>query len=334
MSAPGSPRVGDVARAAGVSAQTVSNVMNNRGRFSDDARQRVLAAAHKLGYVPNRNARSLRLRRSRQIGIHMSSQDLDVHNPFAISLLRALIEAADKVDHQIVVFTHRRDTPPEPRTFAGHGVDGYVLFNSGPADPRPAILTELSIPFALMGRTAPGLPQTWVDIDNAAAMATLVDYLVIKGHRSFAYAEYDTDAYWMTERLTGARNRLREHGIKLAESDVVVDSPDAVRTAVQRMLARKHRPSVIMHGSDTLAVATHKAAVQAGLTPGQDIAITGFFETLEDLAELEPPLTSVHVALPRVAALIIDRIITEIEHGPTGSPGTILDTTISVGGSA
>ena len=333
MSTPAPPRVGDVARLAGVSAQTVSNVLNGRGRFSEDARERVLAAAAQLGYVPNRSARSLRLQRSRQLGIHMTSQDLDVRNPFSIVLLRALIEAAEQVDHQIVVFAHQRDTPPVPRDFAGRGMDGYVLFNSGPKDQRPAILTELGIPFALMGRTAPNLPQNWVDIDNAAAMAKLVDYLVDKGHRSFAYAGYDDIEYWLIDRLTGTRNRLREHSITLRESDIMIGSFDEVKTAVRHILTHKRRPSVIMHGSDSLAVATHETAAELGLTPGQDIAITGF-AALESRVDLHPPLTSVRLPLTEAATHIVNRIITEIEQGPTNAPGILIDTTISIGGSA
>ncbi|HYU84111.1 MAG TPA: LacI family DNA-binding transcriptional regulator [Kribbellaceae bacterium] len=328
-----SPRVGDVARAAGVSAQTVSNVMNGRGRFSDETRQRVLAAADQLGYIPNRSARSLRLQRSRQLGIHMTSQDLDVRNPFSIALLRALIEAGENVDHQIVVFTHQRDTPPEPRDFAGRGMDGYVLFNSGPQDPRPHILAELGIPFALLGRTAPDLPQTWVDVDNRVAMARLVDYLVGEGHRSFAYVGYQDDAYWVVDRLEGTRERLRDHGIELKDSDIILGTFDGVKNRVRHLLARKNRPSVIVHSSDSLAVATHELAFHTGLVPGRDIAITGF-DAVESQVQLDPPLTSVRLPLPDAAARIVGRVLTEIEQGPTRAPGVLIDTTIQFGGSA
>lgn len=333
MSTTAPPRVGDVARAAGVSAQTVSNVMNGRGRFSEETRQRVREAADSLGYIPNRSARSLRLQRSRQLGIHMTSNDLDVRNPFNIALLRAMIEAGEEVDHQIVVFTHQRDTVPVARDFAGRGMDGYVLFNSGPSDPRPHILAELGIPFALMGRTAPDLPQTWVDIDNRVAMARLVDYLVDKGHRSFAYVGYQDDAYWVIDRLEGTRDRLREHGLELRDNDVVIGTYDSVRPRVRRMLARRNRPSVIVHSSDSLAVVTHEAATHSGLRPGTDVAITGF-DAVPTQVELDPPLTSVRIPLPEAAAHVVRRVITEIENGQTDAPGILIDTEISLGGSA
>lgn len=325
--------VGDVAREAGVSAQTVSNVMNGRGRFAEETRQRVLVAAERLDYVPNRIARNLRLQRSHQLGIHMSSQDLDVRNPFSINFLRALIEAGEAVDHQIVVFTHHGDAPPVPRDFTGRGVDGYVLCNSGPGDPRPTILADLGIPFALMGRTAPDLPQTWVDIDNAAAMAQLVDYLISKGHRSFGYVSYDDDAYWNADRLAGVRSRLRDHGVELPESSIIMGSLADVQSPVRRMLAGKRRPSVIMHSSDSLAVTTHEAALQLGIIPGRDVAITGF-DAVEQQVALDPPLTSLRLPVKEGAAGVVARVIAEIENGPSGDPGVLLETSIAVGGSA
>lgn len=327
------PRVGDVARAAGVSPQTVSNVMNGRGRFSEDTRRRVAEAADRLGYIPNRSARSLRLQRSRQLGIHMTSQDLDVRNPFSIALLRALIEAGEAVDHQIVVFTHQRETEPEPRDFAGRGMDGWVLFNSDPEDPRPRILADLGIPFALMGRTAPGLPQTWVDIDNRAAMASLVDYLVDKGHRDFAYVSYPLDRYWLVDRLEGTRDRLRHHGLTLDDDAVILGSLDQTQDQVRALLARPDRPSVVVHTSDSLAVATHEVAFHSGLVPGRDIAITGFDAVMAQI-DLDPSLTSVRMPLPEAAALILARVIAEIENGPSEAPGTLVETTITHGGSA
>lgn len=333
VSQPATPRASDVARAAGVSAQTVSNVMNGRGRFSEDVRHRVLTAARELGYVPNRNARGLRLQRTRQLGIHMTSQDLDVRSPFHIALLRGLINAGEKADHQIVVFTRERDAPPAPSDFARRGMDGFVLFNSEPDDARPAILAELGIPFALMGRTAPELPQTWVDIDNAAAMAQMVDYLVGKGHESFAYIGYDADTYWLNERLAGTRERLREHGVRLREPDVLLGSFHDAKDAARRVLGRKRRPTAIIHTNDRLAISTHAIATGTGLLPGRDIAITGF-DSIEPRHDLEPSLTSVRLPVAKAAAEIIRRLITEIEHGPTDGPGLIVSTAITIGDSA
>jgi len=78
----GPVRIVDVAREAGVSAQTVSNVVNDRVGFSEETRQRVLTAVRRTGYRPNRAARNLRTRRSGQLGLHLPADHLSVQNAF------------------------------------------------------------------------------------------------------------------------------------------------------------------------------------------------------------------------------------------------------------
>jgi LacI family transcriptional regulator len=114
---------------------------------------------------------------------------------------------------------------------------------------------------------------------------------------------------------------------------VIIGSFEDVKEPVRRLLTRPDRPSVILHGSDSLAVATHELATHSGLVPGRDIAITGF-DAVDQRIELDPPLTSVRLPLDEAAARVVGRVIAEIEHGPTSEPGLLIDTTIAVGGSA
>src|SRR6185369_1540405 len=88
------PRIVDVAALAGVSSQTVSNVINGRGGFTEDTRARVQAAIEQLGFRPNHYAQSLRSRRTMLLGFAMSGQQLDVTNPFTVNFLRALVRSA------------------------------------------------------------------------------------------------------------------------------------------------------------------------------------------------------------------------------------------------
>src|SRR5690349_6116253 len=105
---PQARRVGiiDVAAHAGVSRQTVSNVLNERrGNVSDATYERVQAAMTSLGYQPNRAAQNLRSRRSMQIGYHMFGEQLRSVNGFFVQFLQALIRQAARDDYQVVVFT-------------------------------------------------------------------------------------------------------------------------------------------------------------------------------------------------------------------------------------
>jgi DNA-binding LacI/PurR family transcriptional regulator len=323
-------RLVDVARVAGVSPQTVSNVMGDRTGFTEETRKRVLAAAAELGYSPNRAAQRLRTRRSRQLGLHLPADQLTVRNTFSISFLRAATEAAEAAEHQLVVFT----TPLEERAIKAlvrSGVDGFILCNVSQHDGRPRLFTEMGLPFALMGRLDPSVPQSCVDIDNVAAMATVVDHLVARGCRTFGYVGYAGTEYWEHDRLTGTRAGLRHHGLELAEKWTVTGLPAVVGGLIGPRLLAGDTPDAVICGSDSLAVLVHGAAVRAGLEPGRDVALTGF-DGLPLPVDLEPPLTSVRLPIEEAAAAVIDLLVRQIEGAAAPDRGLILPTSLKLGG--
>ena len=177
---------------ARVSRQTVSNVLNNRTGYSEETRTRVLAAIEALDYQPHRAARSLRSQRTMQLGYHMPGEQLAAENAFVLGFIQALVRAAADHGHHVLVFTEQGDELEVFRELVAiRGVDGFILSGSRVDDPRARYLHQAGVPFAMFGRTAPRLPQTWVDIDSVAAASSAVDYLVGKGHESFAYVGYD-----------------------------------------------------------------------------------------------------------------------------------------------
>jgi len=327
-------RIVDVAALAGVSAQTVSNVINGRGGFSEATRVRVESAIEKLGFQPNRYAQGLRSRRMMLLGFDLSERQLDVGNPAALSFLRALVRAASGHGYRVIALTHEEESGlRDLRTSADSGVvDAFVLADSPPEDQRARMLTELGTPFVVFGRTATDLPQSWVDIDNRAAMAEMVDYLLGCGHRSFAYVGYPNDVYWNAERYAGARERLRDSGIDISGERTVLGAPEQVRPVVLRLLQRPDRPQVLVTSSDAIAVVVANVATSLGLRVGGDVAVTGFDAgPLRTLTE--PPLTSVRIPLDRIAEALVDRLILELRR-PSNGAGVILPTDLVIGGSA
>src|SRR3990170_4971903 len=106
------PSIVDVAQLAGVSRQTVSNVLNGRSSyFSGETLAKVNAAMDALAYRPNRAAQTLRSQRSMQIGYHMFGEELEIVKGFTLSFLQALVKAADGNGYQVLVFTHSHDDP-------------------------------------------------------------------------------------------------------------------------------------------------------------------------------------------------------------------------------
>ncbi len=328
----GPARIVDVAREAGVSPMTVSNVVNDRSGVSEGTRARVLAAIEETGYRPNRAAVQLRTRRSRQLGLHVSRRHLSVGQPFPIVFLGELIDAAERADHQLVVFTHPLGEEGSGAGPATSGMDGFVLFIVDPSDPRPRAIADAGLPFAVFGRTPPSLPQAWVDIDNAAAMADVVDHLLDRGHRRFGYVGYGEPEYWHRDRLRGAQERLAEHGIEIPERWLVRTSLEAARASISLDLLGSDRPDAVICGSDSLAALVLAEARRAGLTPGVDIAITGFDALPLPQAEA-PTLTSVAMPLTAAADAVVRLVISQIEGRPAPAQGEFLPTHLRVGDS-
>jgi DNA-binding LacI/PurR family transcriptional regulator len=327
--------INDVARLARVSRQTVSNVLNNRTGYSEETRNRVLAAIEALDYQPHRAARSLRSQRTMQLGYHMPSEQLAAENAFVLGFIQALVRAAADNGHHVLVFTEQGDVLEVFRELVAiRGVDGFILSGSRGDDPRAHYLHQAGVPFAVFGRTAAGLPQTWVDIDSVAAASSAVDYLAANGHERFAYVGYGAKNSWDVERLEGFRKGLADHGIRVAERSIILgDTLAGVHADVLRLLGRKHRPTAIVTGSDVLAAVAVNAAKSLGLRVGQDVAVTGFDGGFVQQMT-EPMLTSVRIPVDRIAAELIACCLREIDEGMVQSAGVLVPTEIAPGGSA
>jgi DNA-binding LacI/PurR family transcriptional regulator len=235
----------------------------------------------------------------------------------------------------VLVFTEQGDELEVFRELVAiRGVDGFILSGSRVGDPRVRYLSQAGVPFAMFGRTDPGLPQTWVDTDSVAAAASAVGYLAGRGHESFGYVGYDARNYWDLERLEGYRKGLADHGIRVAEDSVVQGATlEEVQAGVLRLLGRKRRPTAIVTGSDVLAAVVVNEARTRGLRVGTDLAVTGFDGGFVQQMT-EPVLTSVRIPVDRIAQELIGRCLREIDDGPTGEPGSIVPTELVVGGSA
>jgi DNA-binding LacI/PurR family transcriptional regulator len=270
-----------------------------------------------------------------QLGYHMLSEQLSPENAFVLGFIQALVRAAADRGHHLLVFTEQDDELEVFRELVAiRGVDGFILSGSRIDDPRARFLAEAGIPFAMFGRAAPDLPQSWVDIDGVAAAGVVVDHLVVRGYREFAYLGYDTRHYWDIDRLEGFRKGLAGHGIRVAERSIIrVRTTESVHRAVRRLLNRKRRPTAIVTGSDVLAAVALNEARSLGLRPGSDVAITGFDGGFVRQMT-EPTLTTVRIPVDKIATELIERCLREIDHGPTREPGLLVPTEIVVGGSA
>ncbi|MER5615112.1 MULTISPECIES: LacI family DNA-binding transcriptional regulator [unclassified Streptomyces] len=314
----------DVAHAAGVSRQTVSNALNAPHRLRATTLARVTAAIDELGYQPDQSARSLRTGTRKIIGYPAPADNPADPNPLMGGFLQALVTAADAVGHRILVFRSdpQQGTGAVARSFNGliaaRQVDGFVLSDVVHDDPRVDVLTEAGFPFAAFGRTAPGRPQNWVDIDSTAATAALVGLLLDQGHRRICYLNSAASLPWLADRRAGFLQAAATAPDGAFEVGVPGDDPAALSHAVQRLLTGPDRPTALVCASDWLALTAYQAVRAAGLTVGDDVAVTGFND-IPLCTLLQPALTSARLPLAAIARALVDRLIAAVED-PAATP--------------
>ncbi|MFE1907050.1 LacI family DNA-binding transcriptional regulator [Streptomyces gardneri] len=314
----------DVARTAGVSRQTVSNALNAPHRLRATTLARVTAAIDELGYQPDQSARSLRTGTRKVIGYPAPADNPADPNPLMGGFLQALVSAADAVGHRILLFRcdpeHGADAVAKSFNglIAARQVDGFILSDVIHDDPRVDVLAEAGFPFAAFGRTAPGRPQNWVDIDSAAAIGALVGRLLDQGHRRICYVNSAASLPWLADRRAGLLQAAAAAPEGAFEVGVPDDDPAALSHAVQRLLIGADRPTALVCATDWLALTAYQAVRTAGLRVGTDVAVTGFND-LPLCTVLQPALTSVRLPLSGIAHALVDRLITAVED-PAATP--------------
>ncbi|MEU8515719.1 LacI family DNA-binding transcriptional regulator [Kitasatospora sp. NPDC048722] len=329
----GASTIEEVARAAGVSRQTVSNALNAPHRVRPDTLERVTAAIRELGYQPDQSARSLRSGARRTIGYLSPVDDPFDPNPLMAGFLEALVDAAGAQGLRVLLFRPAPGTSDAPGAgdalaaidalVAARQVDGLVLADVLRDDPRIAHVARVGVPFTTFGRTGPGEPQHWVDIGNGPAMAAVVRHLAERGHRRLGYLGGPEDLPWMAERRAGFLAEVRRLGLT---AEVAAGSDVA---ALRGLLHRPDRPTAVAAASDLLALDVYEAVRAGGLTVGREVAVTGFHDT-PLCRHLHPALTSVRLPLRAIAAALVERLLGQVRGDRAPGAGLELPTELVV----
>jgi DNA-binding LacI/PurR family transcriptional regulator len=312
--------IDDVARAAGVSRQTVSNVVRGRGRLASATRDRVVAAIEQLGYKPHTGAASLRSGRTYRIAYPIPDAELHPGNVIMLEFLQFLVAAARERTG-----SYGNGLAAIEELVWTKSVDGFVLATMADDDPRVAFLAERQVPFACFGRTNRAMPQYWVDIDNCAAVRDVTARVLARGHTSVTYLGYLPQGEWDVERETGYQEAMTAAGLPVTVARTGMSAAE-VEAAVADLLAPPDRPTAVVAGSDVLAAACYARATRTGLRIGADLAITGFDGSTVGRI-LTPALTTVAMPLAEVADRLVDRIVKAVS-GVSQECGEVLATTV------
>jgi DNA-binding LacI/PurR family transcriptional regulator len=304
----------EVAALAGVSAATVSRVLHNNSRISEQTQIKVRAAMEKLGYIPNIAARSLAGKSPRTLGIVLpNNSDELFKNPFFINAMRGISVYAQEHGY-FLLYSFSRDEEEEVQFLEKYvhsgWVAGIVLLTTRENDRCVSFLEQARFPFSMIGRPENLGDTLWVDNDNFHAMYQVVNHLLDKGHRRIGFVGGPPSFRVTKDRLLGYRQALSGRGIDI-EEDLIFQGHDfseeeGIRGG--RELLGRGRVEAFATTDDQLAFGVMEVCRDQGL---DHLAVTGFNNTPRGLYQT-PTLTTVDVQADllgrRAAELIIDSL--------------------------
>ena len=313
----------EVARQAGVTAATVSNVLRGRGKVGAETRQRVLAIVQQLQYRPNLTARALAEGRPPTIALIVSS----IANPFYPEFALAVEQAVRKLGYFLLV-CNTNDDPEQERAYldavGGSLAHGVLVMNADFVQIDELVaLRARGVPVVLCmwekPDQPPALPSVAVDFYRAGAVAA--EHLIKLGHRRIGAvvgSERSGNHIW---RYRGFAEALQRAGIAHDDADVSFghDTIDAGRSSAHALLAGAPDLTAVFVSNDLPALGVLQAAADMGLDVPADLSVIGITD-IQLAHQVRPALTTVAVPTQESAELAVEMIMHMIRQDDSSAP--------------
>ncbi len=310
----------EVARRAGVSLGTVSNVLNHPELVSDETRSRVERTIEELGFVRNGSARHLRVGSTQSIGLVV----LDVSNPFFTEVAHGAEDAASKRGYIVILCNSDNSLRKEQnylRTLEEQRVGGVLIVPLDDQANYQRALRRSGASVVLLDRFSQNPEVCSVSVDDVYGGELAGRHLLELGHRRFAYIHGPFTSPQYVDRLDGLRSAVRAAGLDpdtaISCISAETDNAHAGVACVETFLELEDRPTAIFCGNDYLAMGVMYELGQRGLTAPSDVAVIGYDDI--DLASMFPvPLTTIRQ--PKydlgfaAADLLLDEITNKAAH--------------------
>lgn len=314
------PTIADVARIAGVSAMTVSRVINSESNVRPATREAVNAAIAELNYAPNPAARSLAGAGQLRIALLYSNPSAGFLSEYLVGSLeqaarsdvQLVVERCELGDHEIEVTQHLID----------RGVDGVILSpplcESGPV---LELLAHAGMPTVLVATGTPPAEMLTVGIDNRGAAREMTAHVVAFGHRRIGFIIGDEKQSDSAQRLAGFRDAMAAVDLPVDEA-LIARGHYTYRSgleAAEQLLGADERPTAIFASNDDMAAATVAVAHRRGLDVPRDLTVVGFDDTTLSTA-IWPELTTIRQPIADMSRAAVEMLVAAIRRKEAG-PG-------------
>jgi DNA-binding LacI/PurR family transcriptional regulator len=304
----------DLALKLNISISTVSRALRNAPDVNPETKKAVLALAEQLHYEPNRVAQSLRIRKTKTIGVVVPQ--IAMH--FFSSVISGIQEYAAQHGYSIMICQSMESLETEKSNIhmlVSNRVDGLLISLSSETTNVEHLehLLAKKIPIVLFDRVTDLLPVSKVVVDDHDGAFTAVDYLIRTGCRRVAYIGGPEGLSISNQRLQGYRDALQKHNLPVLAAYIIhcTDLQHGATEATQRLLSLPERPDAIFCMNDPMAILAIQVLRKQSVRIPADISLVGF--TNEPVSQfIEPALTTVaqpaYTMGQTAARLFIDQV--------------------------
>ena len=327
-----------VASAAGVSRATVSRVVNGSPRVKPTTRRAVEKAIRRLGYTPNRAARSLVTRRTGSVGLVIPEPTGKLFgDPFFPRLIRGINSVLGESDELLVLLTPQsaHDEDQLGQYLASGHLDGAMLVSLHGADPLPALLADRGVPAVVGGRPTRGTLVDFVDVDNVQGAVQATEHLIHLGRKRILTVTGPLDMAPAQDRLRGYRDALARAGIS-HDPDLELSGEfdqAAARYAVERFIGAGKQFDAVFAASDAMALGAMSAIRHADLRIPHDVAVVGYDDSALALSS-DPPLSSVRQPIEEMGREMARALLAQLGTSRQVARSVVLATELVVRGSS
>lgn len=310
----------DVARLAGVSIKTVSNVVNDYPFVSEETRTRVRAALDSLDYRPNISARGLRTGRTDLIALAVPALD----EPYFSEIASLIVEAAERRGWTVLIDQTGGDRSREREIAEGlrsNLIDGCIT--------SPLAMTAEDVarlagqrPMVLLGERFTQAAADHIAVDSVSAACDATRHLIGLGRRRIAFIGAQTRIGTAAMRLAGYQSALQQAGLPVEENLIVRISPfhrTEGAAAMATLLRAGQPPDAVFCVNDLLALGAIRTLLTAGLRVPEDVAVIGF-DDIEDGRFTSPTLTTISPDKQQIAEISVELLARRIRGGVSEPP--------------
>ena len=321
----------EIAKKLGVSVSTISRALKDSPELHPETKRKIVEAAKEMNYQPNLLAQSLRISRSKTLGVIVP----EITSHFFASCISGIQDVANTRGYNVMICQSNESLELEKaniRTLVSSQVDGLLISLSRETNQFDHLydLYNREINFVLFDRVHEEIPVSKVTFNDVGGAYQVVKHLLEGGNRRIVYVSGPEDLYISKKRKEGYLKALNEFGIEVDPTLIFVSDlnvADNVRVA-QEITEMQPRPDAVFCMIDPVAVDVLTEWKTMGIKIPEDMALAGFTNN-PTAAVVEPPLTTVAQPGYEMGKLAVSHLLDQLDGIASDDPiSIVLETTL------